>query len=151
MLGGFTWMARSAASGETVSHEIPVSVNFIDDFSTLSPMQKTYGAGIKLSTTLLEFGRMKRGGLFGIGSKRASKQVTLTNEGKELLELHSVSCDDRRVHVTGFNRKMLGPGESVTLTLLIRPKEVMAPMETMLYVVCNDPRGPVRQVKITAE
>lgn len=151
MLGGFTWMARSAASGETVSHEIPVSVNFIDDFSTLSPMQKTYGAGIKLSTTLLEFGRMKRGGLFGIGSKRASKQVILTNEGKELLELHSVSCDDRRVHVTGFNRKMLGPGESVTLTLLIRPKEVMAPMETMLYVVCNDPRGPVRQVKITAE
>lgn len=151
MLGGFTWMARSAASGEVISHEIPVSVNFIDDFSTLSPMQKTYGAGIKLSTTLLEFGRMKRGGLFGIGSKRASKQVTLTNEGKELLELHSVSCDDRRVHVTGFNRKMLAPGESVTLTLLIRPKEVTKPMETMLYVVCNDPRGPVRQVKITAE
>lgn len=150
MLGGFTWMARSA-SGEVVSHEIPVSVNFIDDFSTLSPMQKTYGAGIKLSTTLLEFGRMKRGGLFGIGSKRASKQVTLTNEGKELLELHSVSCDDRRVHVTGFNRKMLAPGESVTLILLIRPKEVTKPMETMLYVVCNDPRGPVRQVKITAE
>ncbi|MDO4704539.1 MAG: DUF1573 domain-containing protein [Tannerella sp.] len=150
MLGGFTWMAQSAA-GEVLSYEIPVSVNFIDDFSTLSPMQKTHGAGIKLSTTLLEFGRMKRGGLFGIGSKRASKQVTLTNEGKELLELHSVSCDDPRVHVTGFNRRMLGPGESVTLTLLIRPKEVTEPMETMLYVVCNDPRGPVRQVKITAK
>ncbi len=146
-----TWQTRNA-SGEVVSYDIPVSVNFIDDFSTLSPSQKNNGPAIKLSTTLLEYGKLKKNSFLGLfGSKYASKQVTLTNDGKALLELHSISCDDERVNVTGFKKRMLRPGESITLKLSIRKKDVSNPMVTALFVVCNDPRGPVRQVKITAE
>lgn len=147
----FTWTTRDP-SGGTVSYEMPVSANFIDDFSVLSPMEKKNGPSIGLSTTLLEYGKLKRSGFLGLfGSKSASKELIVTNEGSRSLDLHSVSCDDKRLKIIGLNRMSLRPGESMTLKLLIKEKEVKDRMTTELYIVCNDPHGPVRQVKIMVQ
>ncbi|MDR3261376.1 MAG: DUF1573 domain-containing protein [Tannerella sp.] len=150
LLSRFTWKAVSA-SGATVTQVLPVAMNIIDNFATLTPEQKTNGPVIGLSNTLVEFGKLKKGGFLGLGNKRVSLPFTITNAGKSTLTLHSVGCDDERVQITGFDKKTLQPEESVTLHIVLRPKSVKETLVTDLYVIGNDPRGPVRQVRIIAE
>ncbi|MDR3193847.1 MAG: DUF1573 domain-containing protein [Tannerella sp.] len=149
LLNPITWKTVSA-SGVTHIQTLPVSMNFIDDFSLLSAEQKANGPAIQLSNTVAGFGKLKKSGFLGLGNKRASQQITITNEGKSALTLHSAGCDDERVQVA-IDRKTLQPGETVTLNVMLNPKTVKGTLETDLYVVCNDARGPVRGIRIVAE
>lgn len=146
----FTWKAKSA-SGNIVKKDVPIVVNLIDDFSKMSPMERTNGAQINLSSTFIEFGKVKKSGFLGIGSKPAIKQLTITNDGKSPLILHSVSIDNNQVEITGLRNHMLQPGESVDAEIRIYPKKLKASLDSEICIVCNDARGPVRLVRITAE
>jgi len=149
-LDHFTWKAKSA-SGSMVKKDIPVVVNLIDDFSTLSPTERTTGAQIKLSSTFIEFGKVKKTGFLGMGSKPATRQFTITNEGKTPLILHSVSIDDAQVEIVDLRKNELQPGESINVDILIYPKKLKASLDSEIHIVCNDASGPVRQIRITAE
>lgn len=149
-LNYFTWKAVSA-SGNSVMTEVPIVVNLIDDFSTLSHSERNEGPQIKLSATLVDFGKVKKTGFLGIGSKPASRELVIANEGKHPLILHTVSIDDPQVDFDTYRNVVIQPGSSMKVEILIHPKRLKGDLDTGLYIVCNDTKGPVREVRITAK
>jgi hypothetical protein len=151
LLTRLTWTAVDA-SGAEVSYILPVSLNCIDDFSAMSTEEKKNGPTAQFSTNLLNFGMLKKkGGLLGLGNRRVSQPFTIKNTGKSPLILHSVGSDDTRIHIAGLDRKTLRPEEFVTLTVTLRPKTIEGVLSKDIYIICNDPQGPVREVSVTAE
>lgn len=146
----FIWNIKNKEGKLLGSEEISVTVNYTDDFNKLSPLQNVNAPTLKIEHTQIEFGEIKNGflGLFG-GS--ASKPVIFTNTGKSDLILHSVSSDDTRVHLPDLKGKTIKAGESLTVNVTIKAKELNAIIDTDIYVICNDPKGPVRMIKVTAQ
>lgn len=139
---------QSAGQKETTGH-IHLAANIIDNFSKLSTSEKAQAPVAQLSGTLLEFGKLpKKNGFMMIGGK-VSGTFEITNTGKTPLHIYSVSCDDERLDISG-GKKVLKPGATTTFKVSIRPKEVKTKLEALINVVCNDPNGPVRLIKVTA-
>ena len=132
------------------SEEISVTVNYVDDFSRLSPIQSVSAPALDIKSTLLDFGQVKKGAL-GLGGT-TNKPIILTNTGKSDLIIHSITGEDERVHLPDLNGKTIKAGESLTVNATIKSKEFISEnLDTEIYVVCNDPKGPVRRIKVTAE
>lgn len=130
--------------------EITTTANYVDDFSQLSPLQRAGTARLEIKNTKLEFGQVKKGFL-GIGGS-SDKELTLTNNGKSDLILHSVSSDDKRVHLPFLDGKILKIGEALDVKVTIKAKDLSEKdINTDIYIVCNDLKGPVRLVKVTAQ
>jgi hypothetical protein len=131
-----------------------IAANIIDNFSRLSASEKAKAPVAQFSLTSLDFGKLpeKSGSIIsfiGIGGKE-SESLTITNTGQSPLLLYSVTCDNELVDVSG-GKKELKPGTSSTYKVSIRPKEIKAKLEAFIHIVCNDPNGPVRLIKVTAE
>ena len=131
--------------------KIYVAANIIDDFSKLSTSDKAKAPVAQLSGTLLEFGKLPTKGNFIplIGGK-VSGTIEVTNSGKSPLLIYSVTCDDERIDISGGKRE-IKPGTTATFKVSVRPKEIKAKLEALINIVCNDPDGPIRFVKVTAE
>ena len=138
--GYLVWKSEDAKGHEIASREIPVAVNVVDDFSTLSQADKDAGPALSLSATVIDFSTKK-------GATK--QQLTITNTGHAPLVFHSITCDASWVKVSGNKKKELRPRESMTLTFALKDKAHKG--ATDLYIVCNDPQGPVRIVRIKAE
>ena len=139
----FTWKTESA-TGEKTIKRIPVSVNFIDDFRRLTPAERAEGPSIKLSDNSLNFGKLKK--------KRIFKELSVSNTGKTDLTLHSISIDDSKdIEITGFNKQVLQPEETLKLRIYVNPKNIKGSFSIDLFIVSNDPRRPVQEIQITAE
>jgi hypothetical protein len=147
--GRFTWKSISA-SGVTVTQAIPVFMNFIDDFTHITPEDKANAPAIRISSTSLEYGKLKKSGFLGLGNKRVSREVTITNTGKSELTLHDVSSDNEHIRLD-IGKTTLQPEESVTLRIDILPKNMTNPLVADIYIICNDPGGPVREIRVVAE
>ncbi|MDR2809589.1 MAG: DUF1573 domain-containing protein [Tannerellaceae bacterium] len=131
-----------------------IAANIIDNFSRLSASEKAKAPVAQLSLTSLDFGKLpeKNGSVIpfiGIGGKE-SESLTITNAGQSPLLLYSVTCDNELVDISG-GKKELKPGASSTYKVSIRPKEIKTKLEAFIHIVCNDPNGPVRLIKVTAE
>ena len=142
-------MIQSAGKKE-VSGEIQISANVIDNFSKLSAADKAQAPIAELSGTLLEFGKLpnKKSIVPLIGGK-VSGTFEITNAGKTPLTIYSVTWDDERVDLSG-GKKELKPGATATFKVTLRPKEIKTKLEALINVVCNDPNGPIRLIKVTA-
>ena len=141
--GHFVWKSQGTGSDKRpVTREIPVTVNLVDDFSTLSQADKDAGPALNISTTVVNLSTTKKGG--------TKQQLTISNSGRSPLTFYSLTCAAPWIKMTGGKKKALRPGESMTLTFTIKPKETVAPMADFI-VVCNDPQGPVRIVRIKTE
>ena len=141
--GHFVWKSQGTGSDKRpVTREIPVTVNLVDDFSTLSQADKDAGPALNISATVVNLSTTKKGG--------AKQQLTISNSGRSPLTFYSLTCAAPWIKMTGGKKKALRPGESMTLTFTIKPKETVAPMADFI-VVCNDPQGPVRIVRIKTE
>jgi len=138
------------SEGETLgSKAIPTTVNYLDDFTALSPLQKVSSGSLDIPNAMIDFGTVKKG-LFGGGN--AKKQFTLVNKGKSDLILHSVSSDDARVHLPDLHGKTIKAGESLAVDITVKAKELTdSNIDTDIYIICNDPKGPVRMVKVDAK
>lgn len=131
-----------------------VAANIIDNFNRLSAAGKAKAPLAQFSLTSLDFGKLpaKSGSIIsftGLGGKE-SESFTITNAGRSPLLLYSVTCDNEWIDVSG-GKKELKPGASSTYKVSLRPKDIKAKMETFIHIVCNDPNGPVRLIKVTAE
>jgi len=142
LLSRFTWKEVSA-SGKTITQTIPISANFIDSLSALTPAKRAEGPAATFSTTFLEFGKLKK--------KRVFRELVITNKGKSNLTFHSISTDDPKAQITGFNKRTLQPEETLSLRIFVNPKNFKDYFATDLVVVSNDPRSPVREIHILAE
>ncbi|MDR1336779.1 MAG: DUF1573 domain-containing protein [Tannerella sp.] len=149
MLGHITWKAVSA-SGAAVRQAVPLIMNFVNDFSKLTADEKANAPAIQLSNTAMNFGKLKKGGFFGWGNKTVSQQIMITNEGKSDLTFHSAGSDDERVRIT-MAKKTLRAGETIAMNVILSPKAVKGQLAADVYLVCNDPGGPVRNIRVTAE
>jgi hypothetical protein len=150
LLSQFAWKEVDS-SGTTFTQSIPISANFIDDLSAMTPAERADGPAITLSTSLLDYGKLKTGGFLGLGNKRVYRELVVTNAGKSALHLHSITADNPKAQIAGFNRRVLQPEETLTLRVFVNPKDVEDFLITDLFVISNDPRGPVREVQILAE
>lgn len=139
-----------SAGKKDVSGEIRIAANIIDNFSKLSATDKAQAPVAELSGTLLEFGKLpnKKSIVPLIGGK-VSGTFDITNTGKTPLIIYSVTCDDERVDLSG-GKKELKPGTATTFKVTLRPKDIKTKLETLINVVCNDPNGPIRLIKVTS-
>ena len=131
--------------------KLHIAANIIDNFSNMSAADKAKAPVAQLSGTLLDFGKLPAKGSFIplIGNK-VSGTIEVTNSGKSPLVIYSVTCDDERIDISG-GKKEIKPGATATFKVSIRPREIKTKMEALINFVCNDPNGPVRLVKATAE
>lgn len=130
---------------------IMIAANIIDNFTKLSSSGKANAPVAQLSATGLDFGRVEsKGGILPVIGGKTSENLTITNTGKNPLSIYSVSCDNDVVDISG-GKKELKPGTSATYKITLRPKEIKSRLDTYIYVVTNDPSGPVRMIKVTAE
>lgn len=137
-------------SQKDINGEIRVSANIIDNFGKLSASDKAQAPKAELSGTLLEFGKLpnKRNIVPLIGGK-VTGTFEITNKGKSPLQIYSVTCDDERIDLSG-GKKELKPGTTAVFKVSVKPKEIKTKLETLINVVCNDPSGPIRLIKVTA-
>ena len=131
--------------------KLHVAANIIDNFSKLSASDKGKAPVAQLSGTLLDFGKLPSKGSFIplIGGK-VTGSIDITNSGKSPLIVYSFTSDDERIDISGGKRE-IKPGATATFKVTLRPKEIKTKLEALINVVCNDPNGPVRLVKVTAE
>ena len=130
--------------------KLHVAANIIDDFSKLTASEKAKAPVAQLSGTLLDFGKLPdKSSFIPLVGGRVSGTIEITNSGKSPLVIYSVTCEDERVAVSGGKRE-IKPGMTATFKVTVRPKEIKTKLETLINFVCNDPNGPVRLVKVTA-
>lgn len=145
-------LETKTASNQINEGSLSIIAHFIDDFNNLTPTERTNGASLQFSPAILEFGKLKKGGFLGIGGKTATRrQLTITNEGQSPLVIHSASVDNPHVEVVALKNNTIQPGESTNIEVLIHSKNLKESLDTEMYIVCNDAKGPIRQVRITAE
>ena len=137
-----TWTIKNKEGKMLGSQPVLVTVNYIDDFSKLSPLQNVNAPSLDLKNTLIEYGKIK---------STTSRPVILSNTGKSDLIIHSISCDDERIQLPALKGKTIKAGESFTVNVTLRAKELLKNLDTTVFVVCNDPKGPVRLIRVTAE
>ena len=123
---------------------VAVTANYIDDFNSLSPLKIVNSPSLEIENTMIQFGEIKKGNV--------NKQLVFTNKGKYDLIFHSVTSEDPRVHFPDLKEKTLKQGESLKINVTIKSKELgSGNINTDIYVVCNDPKGPVRRINVTAQ
>jgi hypothetical protein len=146
----FTWTVRNQAGKVLGSENITATANYVDDFSKLSPLQSVNMPRLEIENQQLLFDNVK-GGFLGFGGAD-SKEFLLTNTGKSDLTLHSITSDDYRVHLPELFGKTIKAGESLAVRATVKAKELNTTViDTKIYVVCNDPKGPVRMIKVSAQ
>lgn len=141
---------QPSTGGNAVTENISFGANIIDDFSKYSASDKEKAPSAQFSSTLVDFGKIEnKSSILGIGSK-VTQTLEITNKGKRPLSIYSISSDDESVDISG-GKKEIKPNASATFKISIRPKDIKAKLESTVTVVTNDPNGPVRLIKITAE
>lgn len=135
---------------ETEVEDIIVAANVIDDFSKLSASDRKKAAVCELSATLVDFGTVgNKKPLLSFLQGKGYRELLVTNKGKSPLMLYSISCDNEVVSVIG-GKKEIKPGGTATYKIAINTKMIKTRMEALINVVCNDPTGPVRLIKVLA-
>lgn len=128
-----------------------IAANIIDDFSKLTASEKADAPIAQLSGTLLDFGKLPaKGSIIPLIGNRISGTIDVTNAGKTPLIIYSVTCDDKLLDISGGKREIKSGG-TATFKVTIHPKEIKTKLEALINLVCNDPNGPVRLIKVTAE
>ncbi|MDR1939073.1 MAG: DUF1573 domain-containing protein, partial [Tannerellaceae bacterium] len=153
-VSGVLPLSVESAERKKTDGAISVAANIINNFSRLTASEKAKAPVAQFSLTLLDFGKLpeKSGSIIsfiGIGGKE-SESLTITNTGQSPLLIYSVTCDNDLIDISG-GKKELKPAASSTYKVSIRPKEIKAKLEAFIHIVCNDPNGPVRLIKVTAE
>ncbi|MDR0698979.1 MAG: DUF1573 domain-containing protein [Tannerella sp.] len=143
----FGWIVKNQAGKVLGNENITATVNYVDDFNTLSPLQSVNAAHLEIKNSKIQFENIKRGFL-GFGGT-ANKEFILTNTGRSDLTLYSVSSDDSRIHLPELNGKIIKAGESLTVKVTVKAKETLdSDIDNDIYVICNDPKGPIRMIKV---
>ncbi|MDR2473073.1 MAG: DUF1573 domain-containing protein [Tannerella sp.] len=144
------WTVSDSAGNVLGADFITATVNYLDNFDELSPLQTANAPTLDIENTQLKFGIVKKGflGLFGV---KTVKQFIISNKGKSELVLHSVTSDVPYVRLPDLKGKTLKPGETLSVSVTIKAKELPADIDIDLFVVSNDPKGPVRRVRVVAQ
>jgi hypothetical protein len=77
---------------------------------------------------------------------------TITNNGKDPLEVRRVQCDDPTVTATNLSASKIKKGKKATLTVSFDPSKAQNDfINARISVISNDPEESLTVVRITAE
>jgi hypothetical protein len=138
-------------TGKVLDEEtVTATANYVDDFKQMSPLESVNAPHLDIRNTIIDFGKLKHG-FWGTGGN-AEKEIILTNTGKSDLIIYSFTSEDNRVQLPKMEGKVIAAGASLPVKATIKIKDLQSSdISTDIYAVCNDPRGPVRMIKITAQ
>lgn len=134
-------------NGRIATEQINFGANVIDNFENQPASFKENPPVAQVSSTLVDFGQNKA---LKANKAKATETIEITNSGKHPLHVYSISSDDGSVLIKG-GKKIIKPNGTASFKLTIHPKTIKSTLESTVTVVCNDPNGPVRLVKIIAE
>lgn len=141
---------KEIGNNKPVGENLILAANMIDDFSKMSAKEKEKGAIIHISGSLLDFGQVSSSrNKIPFVNNRVTGTVDITNQGKSDLIIHSFTSDNETISISR-GKKVIKPGETTTYKVSIRPKDVKVRLEALVNIICNDPNGPVRLLKVTA-
>lgn len=142
---------ESVGQKKSTNDLIWVAANIIDNFAKLSAADKAKAPVAQLSGTLLDFGKLpSKGSIIPLIGGKVSGTIDITNSGKSPLIIYSFTSDDERLDISGGKRE-IKPGATATFKVTVYPRDIKTKLEALINIVCNDPNGPVRLVKVTAE
>ena len=123
-------------------NEIPVTIVLLPDFNSVSSREKTYPPIVSVTETI-DFGQM-------LPSQKKSQTVMLTNIGKTLLTIYSMSVSSNALGVK-LTKRSIAPGESVKMKVTFNPKHLASSDEALgIQMITNDPKHPKVNVKVNA-
>lgn len=120
---------------------LPLTAIVNEDFSKLSASELDKAPVAKLGEKSADFGRLDRAG------KAVSREVTLTNTGKNTLEVRRVYTCDPGVSVE-IDKTSLKKGKSAVIKVTVEPSKLPGDLlNARISVISNDPEHPVQTLR----
>ncbi|MGL4227620.1 MAG: DUF1573 domain-containing protein [Tannerellaceae bacterium] len=120
---------------------ITVRANVVNTSSKLTAAELANAPKVELSTSLIDLGTVSK------SKSKASRDLSVSNSGKSPLMIYSLVGDDDTIEVTG-GKKEIKPGQAATFKVTVDPKGVTGYTEKTVYLITNDPKGPVRMIRV---
>ncbi len=113
------------------NYRLIVSANIQEDFSDLSPEERSNSAKIEFENTSFDFGKLKQG-------EKVEHEYSFTNKGKSDLFIRKVraSCGCTAI-IT--DKKVISPGEKSTIKTTFNSSGKMGNQNKTITVITNDP------------
>lgn len=131
------------------SHLVPLTTVMIveEDFSSLSPEQLANAPVPRLSTDILDFGRITH-------EKPVIKlSFSITNAGKSPLTVRSISTPDPAIAIAPLKIKPIKPGKKATFTVSVNTNKLAqrAMLNSRITIISNSPQHPTEIVRVVGE
>lgn len=124
---------------------LPFTAIVKEDFSKLTDADREKAPVARLAENSVDFGQL------GKSSAPVTLTATLTNEGKNPLEIRRVYTADRGVEVS-VDRQSLKKGKSAVITVTVDPAAVPGDiLNARVSVITNDPANPVQTLRVVGE
>jgi hypothetical protein len=116
-----------------------------EDFSQLTPGQRLNAPSISVDNKKIDLGSINP-------TEPCQVSFTITNNGKDPLEVRRVQCDDPTVTATNLSASKIKKGKKATLTVSFDPSKAQNDfINARISVISNDPEESLTVVRITAE
>lgn len=124
---------------------VPVTINLVEDFSTLSDSDRAKAPVAALSSDRINVGTILN------AARAIDTGFQITNQGQHPLVVRRVYTLDPGVDIS-LDTKTLKHGESATVNLVVHPSEMKGGMvNAKVMVLTNDPASPIQTVRIVGE
>jgi hypothetical protein len=122
--------------------EFTIYVTLEDYFPLLRPEEIAQAPQLRIHEMTLEMGNIREG-------QTATREVSITNTGKSVLEIRAVQGNCPCVVASAAKGK-LQPGESSTLKVELTPQDRKGTQTKSVVVYSNDPQNPVQRITLGA-
>lgn len=137
------YLSRYLGDKVSEKNEILVSAVLLPDFSTLSADELAVAPQMRLSQENVTIALK--------GKNRARQTVTLSNDGKETLQIRSVQVFNQSISVSVADRT-IEPGKSVQMKLTVNARYLKrAKNRPRVLLITNDPTKPKQVINVTVE
>lgn len=124
---------------------LPFTAVIKENFSKLSEADRAKAPIAKLQENSLDFGRIGR------NDAPMTLTATITNEGKNALEIRRVYTADRGIEVS-VDRLTVKKGKSAEIMVTVDPSAIGGDMlNGRVSVITNDPDNPVQTLRVVGE
>ena len=123
--------------------QISYAVNFEENFDNWEKKDKKKAAHIKLSTDIVQMGKLKSGGI-------KTKTITISNTGKSPLKLLRIDTDCSCALLT-TNKKVLQPNETMTVSVRFDSLYKEGTQSKVISIYTNDPVMPIQKIIVKSE
>lgn len=122
------------------NNSVSVSAIVIDDFSFTSPKQIENAPIITYSPGYINFGSL---------ADAKPQVLKISNSGKSDLVIRSIQAENENFIISG-GKKTIKAGESADFNVEVSKKNT-AGANTALYIVTNDPKSPMKTIRLVVK